>query len=81
MNESVVSTIVKGEDIQAFVNKLSPVMEGTRLDIAAAAMLTLIITNMVPTITSERLAESVTNVASYMVMYLSADFSGPQAVN
>lgn len=81
MTESVISTLVKGEDIQAFTERLLPVMEGARLDVAAAAMLSLIVTNMLPTITSEQLAEVVTGTAGYLVTLLSGLTGEVEVVN
>lgn len=69
--DSVISTIVPGHVIQAFIEqKLLPVMGGERLDVVAAAMLSVILTNMMPDITAEQLASGVQGTAGYMVTYL-----------
>ena len=83
MTESVISTMVPGELIQEFVDKkLQPIMIGERLDVAAAAMLWIILTNMMPDITAEQVATGISSVAGYMVTYLSGlNDTTPMVVN
>lgn len=72
MADAVIHTKVQGEDIDTFIHeKLLPVVDGVRLDLVAAACLTLIVTSMVPDMDAEDVARAVQNTAAYLITELS----------
>lgn len=78
MADAIIHTKVQGDEIDKFiVERLLPVVDGARLDLVAASMLTLIVTSMVPELESEEVARVVQATAAYLIMEL----SGPQVVN
>lgn len=73
MTDHVISSNVRGEDIDRFTQeKLLPVLDGQPLDLVCASVLSIIVFSMVPDLEPHEVAKIVQDTAAYIITAISA---------